>query len=446
MRARILNRDVAVISSHAQVCEVLGGGGAGDDGAVGKGKGNQEGAEPAFVATAAYDKLMGPFFPAPNVLLADGAAHTRIRQDWDARISPLSNSPDIKQIVASAIRAYLDPLATTREEVDLYALFKALAWRILLGIFLGLSEEEPQFKEVEKLQEELLRGQFSVFPVSVSLGWGWWRSARKRGIDARVGLQGIILGRLKALGRGCPVVREEEEGGDGKEGGEEALRGVADHVLLFTSSLAVKGLASLLLAVFLNLFLFPGDADGAGCVKMVREGIDGKREVDVQALRNVLLETERLSPPIVGVMRRATRECVLKTLGDGPDTLIPKGWDVWVYGVGAGRDPKVFGSDCDLFKPERYGDPSCPQGFAFGTGPKTCLGQDLMRDVVCQVAQTCVEADVKMSGSVTAPGVRGWLGWDPKVPPEQWAADMKQLPTQHPAKPIMVTFSKEDRS
>ena len=37
-------------------------------------------------------------------------------------------------------------------------------------------------------------------------------------------------------------------------------------------------------------------------------------------------------------------------------------------------------------------------------------------------------------------GVQGWLGWEEDVKPDDWARDIKQLPTQRPIKPIVVTI------
>jgi len=68
---------------------------------------------------------------------------------------------------------------------------------------------------------------------------------------------------------------------------------------------------------------------------------------------------------------------------------------VWLYFVGAFRDPAMFGSTANTFVPERYYNSSSDedgtkQGFAFGDGPKACLGAYLMREVAMTVAKTCI--------------------------------------------------------
>jgi len=99
-----------------------------------------------------------------------------------------------------------------------------------------------------------------------------------------------------------------------------------------------------------------------------------------------------------------------------------------LYFVGGGRDPAAFGETCNRFQPERYLSGDIPSGFAFGAGPKACLGQNVTRQIVMSVAQICLGMRLSITGDVFSKGVRGWLSWDDATP-EEWAADMKQLPT-----------------
>ncbi len=174
-------------------------------------------------------------------------------------------------------------------------------------------------------------------------------------------------------------------------------------------------------------------------------------------IQSMIREVERLSPPVVGIMRRTTQDIVLSSKGEvAPPTLIPKAWDLWLYFVGAGRDPAAFGETAESFVPSRYFEAgsSLQAGFAYGTGAKACLGEDLMRTVAATVVETClaepqctartnnnaedVAVNLEGVGDDLPAGVQGWLGWQAKVKPEEWARDIKQLPTQRPRKPIMV--------
>ena len=158
-------------------------------------------------------------------------------------------------------------------------------------------------------------------------------------------------------------------------------------------------------------------------------------------LRSVLMETERLCPPVVGVMRRLQQDIILSN-GDDQPTLVPRGWDVWLYFSSANKDSNAFGA-AEKFIPERYVSPEeTVPGFAFSLGSKTCLRQAVVRRVVLTVAKTMIDAGIDLDGTVDAVGVRGWLGWEENVSIEQLAQDLKQLLCQRPKDPISVQMSR----
>ena len=406
VRAKVLNRNVAIVSSHAQIQQVLN---------------DSEGYE----AGAAYDELMAPFFPSPNLLLSDGSKHADMRRTWDERMGSLSQR--LAPLVRRQTEAHFSEPSIA--QVDLYESMKRLSWKLLLGIFLDLGPADKTFETMEKLQEDLLRGQFSLFPVTVNAGF--WHSPRKKGKEAKKKLQTEILRHFKGKGSACPLAAVNDA----------ALEDVSNHSVLFTSSLAVKALASILTALMLNLYLYKGK-DG----RPLAESLAGESDTATrsQRLDSILLETERLSPPIVGVMRRSTKDNIISSLCEQADVKIPKGWDCWLYFVGGGRDPAAFGSSWDTFDPDRYLESEVAQGLAFGSGPKMCLGRDSIREIALAIAETCIFSGVRMHGEIVARGVRGWLGWEPNdaVRPEDWAQDMKQLPTQRPSEPVMVRMSR----
>ncbi|KAL8786736.1 MAG: hypothetical protein Q9195_008070 [Heterodermia aff. obscurata] len=337
---------------------------------------------------------------------------------------------------------------------------KTLSWKILLSLFLAHNEdfsaptraERGSLSEVERLQEVLLRGQFSLFPVSINARW--WRSPRSKGLEAREVLLNLFRERVRKVPSKGPFVpknAEEEED-------------IAKHTLLFTSSLTVKALASLLTAMLLNLHVYRGRHDSQGSLAEVICALPSEAERKNELLRSICLETERLSPPVVGIMRRTTRDIVLgdpHEINIDKQILVPRGWDIWLYFVGAARDPAAFDLNAEPFSPWRYCTPlsdkaEAKEGFAFGSGSKACLGKHLMREVILTVAKTCLGILPKSENQDKyvlhtnfediPPGVGAWLGWQADVGPEQWAKDMKQLPTQRPAKEIKVRMTKESVS
>jgi len=439
IRSKILNRNICVISSYDQIKQCL----------------CDEATASKLSSTKAYHELMAPFFPAPNLLLTDPPDHWPMKEAWNSRMAALVETvgPPVQRIVTDQFKEL--PSGTC---VDLYESMKGLSWNILLTIFMSSAGLDPPAKqdtaEIETLQENLLRGQFSLFPVSINARI--WRSPRSKGLDARKQLQSLFASRVIKGIASCPFatsnVSEKED--------------VASHQLLFTSSLAAKALASLLMAMMMNLYLnqdFSNSDDPVNssqpislATRVISERSD---EMNPDLLRSVILETERVSPPVVGIMRRTTQDTILQPPAEDntvSPTLVPKGWDLWLYFVGAARDPAVFGETAEFFWPDRYlgGNGKTKEGFAFGAGPKSCLGQSLMRQVAMTVARTCLGMGsvrsceegrplISITGNVAKipRGVQGWLGWNKDITPEEWAKDMKQLPTQRPLKPVMVTIS-----
>ena len=426
LRAKVLNRNIAVVSSYDHINQLL----------------CDEANTSRLSAGKAYDDLMAPFFPPPNLLLADGTSHKPTKDAWVSRMAPLP--AEIQSLVQETLLSHFRDIPS-ESTVDLYESMKALSWKLILSIFMSSSDERDRAQkdaaEIESLQEDLLRGQFSLFPVSINTPL--WRSPRAKGLAARKKLQSLLKARVQKGNKSCPFARSDPAEEDD----------IANHLLLFTSSLAVKSLASLLTAVMLNLYVYRDEASSHQATS-VASGIlslEIARDRD-ELLKSTILETERLSPPVVGIMRRTTQDVTLSAQEECfQDTLIPQGWDVWLYFVGAARDPAVFGKTADSFSSGRYyktaevaEDPR--PGFAFGAGPKSCLGETLMREVVTTMAKTCLgmnggsKALVVLEASMNdvPRGVQGWLGWQKDVKPEDWARDMKQLPTQRPIKEVTV--------
>lgn len=423
VRAKILNRDVTVISSYRHCREILE---ATEGDSTLELLAAQDGSPispNAFTACSAYRELMADFFPAPNLLLLDAPNHSPIREKWNAHMVDVSER--IPLLVRDCVKQHMERW-NAGSTIDLYENMKDLSWEILLAIFLGLTPgNDSKYSTFVSLQEDLLRGQFSLFPVSVRVPF--WRSARSRGLNARAKLQALLREEVAAPTRGCPFA----QGGEGLSNTDRAA-----NVLLFTSSIAVKSLASLLTASLLNLFLYP-HCEPSLAAHIRSQGPDQGGAL----LRSILRETERLSPPVVGIMRRVEQDIRLgaTNLSDPSESfVVPAGWDVWLYFVGAARDESVY-PQANRMMPERFLPPAQPEpGFAFGAGEKKCLGEGTVRAVVEIVASVMLDEGWELAGAIDPPGVRGWLGWTDKVSLEQMAKDLKQLPAQRPREPLRL--------
>ena len=434
IRAKILNRDVAVISSYRHVVQIL------QDPVVSL----------QISAGNAYEELMAAFFPPPNLLLSDAPDHKTMKERWQTRMEGLPSA--FRSMIVDVTSNHFQVIEHG-QSLDLYESMKTLSWKLLLCIFIagvdGSKIPSAELTEIESLQEDLLRGQFSLFPVSVSTGF--WKSPRAKGLAARKKLQAILASHMKGNMNGCPfAVGNPNEEAD-----------VVNHLLLFTSSLAAKALASSLTALLLNIYVFPYHRPNGDNVSLAHEIISLQDMSQRDALvRSIIAETERLSPPVVGVMRRTTEDVMLEAVQDGNlQTCVPKNWDLWLYFVGAARDPAVFSETANTFVPHRYcqstsDSPEVCEGFAFGTGPKACLGCDTMREVALSVVNSCFGLPVRSSENSNTlwleakaddipMGVQAYLGWQQDIKAAVWAKDMKQLPTQRPKRPVTVRLKRD---
>ena len=439
-RAQILNRNVHIITSYEHCRHILNweqdvaasnetllhpikvaGANAGGD---------SSSENPVFTVGPAYKELMKDFFPPPNVLLQDGYQHKKQKRQWRQQVGHLPAT--VEAHIRTIVQSFLEAHFKDGVELDLYEAIKMLSWRLLFAAFLGLDTEKNSdidiVHELEKEQENLLRGQFSLFPVSLTLPL--WQSARSRGLAATQSLRSTLSQLLNERDGRCPIMQNAQFD----------TETIASHCLLFTSSLAVKSLASLLTATILNVFVRSDSLNNSNNLSALLRSTEHNARGAL--LTSIIKETERLSPPVIGVMRRVQTPIDI-AIGEGRTHThhVPPGHDVWLYFVSASRDAKVY-SDPDAFYFDRYmsQDDPVPEGFAFGAGAKKCLGVDLVRKMVNLVLQEMLNSDLELEASITSPSVRGWLGWPGGSRHDaDFGQHMKQLPTQRPRDPILVT-------
>ena len=412
-----------------------------------------------FAAYPAYEQLMQPFFPQPNLLLEDGIKHEQHKSKWRSLFDEefvKGSVPLIRRLTSQAFKKVYQDHAD-EPQIDLYETMKRLAWSLLLGVFLGLDRQSDghRFQHTQKLQEMVLSGQFSLFPVSVRTPF--WTSARSRSTKAVRDLGPAIRDRLRSCWEQpadqttaqaqCPFSHCTTSSKMEDHGSQLDKDDIVSHVRLFTSSIANKALASLLTAFLMNVFLWRNpdipDKDQSSLAHLVASHDDSDARTSI--LDAILKETERLSPPVVGIMRRATDEAVIRTGDVGYS--ISAGHDTWLYFVAANRDPSVF-QDPHIFQWDRFMGASqepTDHGIAFGAGAKQCLGSELAHQICMTVAETMIESGVSISGEVHEEGVREWLGWQHVTSANAIARDMKQLPCQRPRRPILVILRKHSR-
>ena len=467
VRARVINRDIALVIDHGIATSVLAPDTASssqhpirprdpspsapgpssssaelDQADVGS-SGNQGSSRVRFSHREAYKQLIAAFFSEPNILLedADEPARPAHRAQWDEHVSLfLSQTWDteIRPLLKTILTEYRDKWTTASDPgIDLYESMKELSHRLIFAIFLGLEDpEDDEYRAALEMTDTSLRGQFSM-PLRFAGVGGWGTSTYSKGLKAQAAFDDLVAFRA-STGR-CPFLHSSPSSSqpprqptpkDGRKIDDDTA---SSHLSTFSSSLVIKALASYLTFAVLQ-----------------------RSHHSAASISHLLLETERLCPPIVGVLRRLT---------DGPWTIpddttqnlnphsptdtdaapsgieIPTGWDVWLYFPLINRDPLIYGDDARRSRPARWEDESLPQPLSFGQGAKRCLGLAIVRRMV----RTVLEELVGESGKVRVIGgmdgsLEDFLGWRDGSGKEQEWEGVKQLPVQRPRGGVRVRF------
>jgi cytochrome P450 len=160
VRAKILNRDVAVILSYHHCRQILL--------ATSSSSSSRHPSDPVVTTKdggftppgtltvgPAYRELMVDFFPPPNLLLLDSPTHQNARQHWEEHMSGVC--ANIQHLVRDCV---VDQFSTWSDGsiIDIYKGMKELSWKLLCSIFLGLPSTSDKFKTMVSPQETVLRG------------------------------------------------------------------------------------------------------------------------------------------------------------------------------------------------------------------------------------------------------------------------------------------------
>ena len=94
-------------------------------------------------------------------------------------------------------------------------------------------------------------------------------------------------------------------------------------------------------------------------------------------LTSTIKEAMRLHPSVALTMPRVVGESGLELAG----TVIPPGWKVGMNAAVIGRSKTIYGSDADMFRPQRWlesgGETLDRYNLVFGGGTRTCIGKNV---------------------------------------------------------------------
>ncbi|KAK2983893.1 hypothetical protein RJ640_008052 [Escallonia rubra] len=115
-----------------------------------------------------------------------------------------------------------------------------------------------------------------------------------------------------------------------------------------------------------------------GCGRPNSEGISR-----LKLMGMIISETLRLYPPAVSLTRKVQREVRLQNL------ILPANMNLNIPALALHHDPKIWGEDAHLFKPERFSEGVAkatnnrPSAYIpFGLGPRVCVGSSFAIDEV----------------------------------------------------------------
>lgn len=253
--------------------------------------------------------------------------------------------------------------------IPIYSEFKSLMTSLCLDLFLDLDGKKSisEVNTISKLATQHWHGIISV-PVQVSIPFKG-QSTFKTAVDAKnellVHIRKIInenqssdsfLSQLKKIK--FPKKDDLEQ-----------------HLLLFTSALIPKAFSSLITSF---LIVMAGD----------EMSLERKRAREsVEYLQNILLEVERMWPPLFSGRRLAKRSTSLGSY------KVPKDYAVFYMTYAANRDPDVFPNP-DKFYPDRWS--TCNKDnlsmmFTYGSGMRCCIGTKFIRSIILDVMDSLVK-------------------------------------------------------
>jgi len=371
--ARILQWPVVFAASHAAVKEVL------------------ECKDASSRSGYASFPGLGLFGDA--VLFQDGEEHQRLRESLKKSVfadEKLLETSDIAMGVRNRAKQVVAELIKEDMVLEVYEFTKQACADMLRMAFLKSEsiEEHETIEKFKQLQSNFWKGTVSSgLNVEVKLGVFKKKSAFSEAQDARetlIEMFSAVDDEFDACPSKCPFGRLLHK--------QDRL----NHMLMFTSSMVVKSVASIVTS-FVMLLSAPEN-------QLIRSRLVSELHSDApetKYLEKVIFEVERLIPPVIGNCRATKRPVVVR----GHE--IPKNTRLWCSILTANRDPAVF-KEPQKFDPSRWDDTNALGHFSFGASLHGCLGRPFARLITSSICREILLAFPSWSISSNSRGFR-WL-------------------------------------
>ncbi|XP_013417442.1 uncharacterized protein LOC106178695 [Lingula anatina] len=343
--SRLLNTPTVFVADHSMVNELL----------------KDHGEHLEFGYKVFMHNVLGD-----NILFANGEEADNIRKIFH-RLLDETTVGHFQDIVERLVEKHLQGVET-RETICAYTMVKKLATEICLTLFLGVDFEESKelASRICELTTTHWHGIISV-PVNFRVPFGT-SSTYSKALEAKKLLLEIIQTKLHAEDTDATFPLQV------REAGFKTPILAANHLLLLTSALVPKALASLVTSFVLVTSQWMSKYE-------IEDMLDNQKHFDA-----VLLEVQRLWPPFAGGRRVVKKDLVLSA-----GYRIPHGHAVLYCTHASHRDPKVF-PDPDNFRPDRWSNSSLSKDslFCFGGGARDCVGQHIMWNMLRTICTSLI--------------------------------------------------------
>ncbi|PIN18634.1 Cytochrome P450 CYP4/CYP19/CYP26 subfamily [Handroanthus impetiginosus] len=267
-----------------------------------------------------------------------------------------------------------------KEEVKVFPTIKLYTFELACRLFMSL-EDRGQISKLAALFNIFLKG---IISVPVDLPGTRFYNAKKATSTIKNQLREIVRQRRAALEQKlaapCQDLLSHLLASPDENGKFMSESVIINNILMLlfaghdTSSVAITMLMK-------NLAQLPEIYEKVlkeqNEIASSKEPGDFLQWEDIQKMRyswNVVSETMRLSPPVIGAFREALTDIRYA------DYDIPKGWKLYWSSSSTHRDPNLF-EDYTKFDPTRF-EGAGPAPFScvpFGGGPRMCLGKEFAR-------------------------------------------------------------------
>ncbi|KAL5567988.1 hypothetical protein UlMin_024563 [Ulmus minor] len=324
-----------------------------------------------------------------GLLMVEGQDWVRHRHIITTAFNP-TNLKAMASLIEESTTKMLENWSTLinsdNQEIDVEKEITTTAGEIIAKTSFGISYQSGRlvFEKLRALQMTLFKSsRFVGVPYSKFLNPKKTLEARRLGKEIDQLFFSIINARKESIDKYPQtdllglLLKESQASGLGKT---LTSRELVDECKTFFFG----GHETTALAITWTLLLLALHPEWQNQLRQEIREVIGEKEIDVNLLGGlkkmgwVMNEVFRLYPSAPNVQRQARGDIKVG------DQTIPDGTNIWIDVVSMHHDPKLWGQDVNLFKPERFRDDTLYGGckhkmgfLPFGFGGRMCVGRNL---------------------------------------------------------------------